>query len=171
MTAPVCFDALDLPGLSAFAQDNPDRALLLVLPASPSPVLPPDEVDPLPLEPAPARRTLLYGEALCEEAGDLRVALLVPRPLRLRALIFLGSTPDDVLQIRGVFIGDQPVFLHHDGVPLSRFEHPQLADVVEGWVAPAGLPVTISAVASGPARLVVSLCAEWALETDPWSFQ
>ena len=142
-------NALHLLGLTAFAQANPERALLVILPAT-SALQPADEPDLL-------VQTLLYGEETREDAGDLRLYLRLQSDLQLRTLSFHGSTPTEELRIRAVFCGDAPVFTHSEGVPVTRFEHPTLAGVVDGWQAHAGTDLTIVASAEGPARLVASV--------------
>ena len=142
-------NALHLLGLTAFAQANPERALLVILPAA-SALQPADEPDLL-------VQTLLYGEETREDAGDLRLHLRLQSDLQLRTLSFHGSTPAEELRIRAVFCGDAPVFTHSEGVPVTRFEHPTLAGVVDGWQARAGTDLTVIASAEGPARLVASV--------------
>ena len=153
-------NALHLLGLTAFAQANPDRALLVILPA----VLP----SAVAIQPAasalqPAEepdllvQTLLYGEEARESAGELRLHVRVQSDLQLRTLSFHGSTPAEGLRIHAVFCGDAPVFTHSEGVPVTRFEHPTLAGVVDGWKARAGTELTVVASAEGPARLVASV--------------
>ena len=153
-------NALHLLGLTAFAQANPDRALLVILPA----VLP----SAVAIQPAasvlqPAEdpdllvQTLLYGEEARDAAGELRLHVRVQSDLQLRTLSFHGSTPAEGLRIHAVFCGDAPVFTHNEGVPVTRFEHPTLAGVVDGWQAHAGTDLTIVASAEGPARLVASV--------------
>jgi len=144
-------NALHLLGLTAFAQANPERALLVILPAA-SALQPADEPDLL-------VQTLLYGEETREDAGDLRLHLRLQSDLQLRTLSFHGSTPAEGLRIRAVFCGDAPVFTHSEGVPVARFEHPTLAGVVNGWQGRAGIDLTFIASAEGPARLVVSVIA------------
>ena len=149
-------NALHLLGLTAFAQANPDRALLVILPSAvaiqpaTSALQPADEPDLL-------AQTLLYGEEARESAGELRLHVRVQSDLQLRTLSFHGSTPAEGLRVHAVFCGDAPVFTHNEGVPVTRFEHPTLARVVDGWKARAGTELTIVASAEGPARLVASV--------------
>lgn len=153
-------NALHLLGLTAFAQANPDRALLVILPAvlpsavaiqpAASALQPAEEPDLL-------AQTLLYGEEARDAAGELRLHVRVQSDLQLRTLSFHGSTPAEGLRIHAVFCGDAPVFTHNEGVPVTRFEHPTLAGVVDGWQAHAGTDLTIVASAEGPARLVASV--------------
>jgi hypothetical protein len=149
-------NALHLLGLTAFAQANPDRALLVILPSAvaiqpaASALLPAEEPDLL-------AQTLLYGEEARDAAGELRLHVRVQSDLQLRTLSFHGSTPAEGLRIHAVFCGDAPVFTHNEGVPVTRFEHPTLAGVVDGWQARAGTELTIVASAEGPARLVASV--------------
>ena len=142
-------NALHLLGLTAFAQANPDRALLVILPAA-SALQPAKEPDLL-------AQTLLYGEEARDAAGELRLHVRVQSDLQLRTLSFHGSTPSEGLRVHAVFCGDAPVFTHSEGVPVTRFEHPTLAGVVEGWQARAGTDLTVVASAKGPARLVASV--------------
>ena len=149
-------NALHLLGLTAFAQANPDRALLVILPAAPA--LQPAASELLPAEePDLLAQTLLYGEEARDAAGELRLHVRVQSDLQLRALSFHGSTPAEGLRIHAVFCGDAPVFTHSEGVPIARFEHPTLAGVVDGWQARAGTDLTVVASAEGPARLVASV--------------
>ena len=153
-------NALHLLSLTAFAQANPDRALLVILPAVlPSAVaIQPAASELLPAEaPDLLVQTLLHGEEARDAAGELRLYVRVQSDLQLRTLSFHGSTPAEGLRIHAVFCGDAPVFTHNEGVPVTRFEHPTLAGVVEGWQARAGTDLTIVASAEGPARLVVSV--------------
>ena len=153
-------NALHLLGLTAFAQANPDRALLVILPAvlpsavaiqpAASAIQPTEEPDLL-------AQTLLYGEEARDAAGELRLYVRVQSDLQLRTLSFHGSTPAEGLRIHAVFCGDAPVFTHNEGVPVTRFEHPTLAGVVDGWQAHAGTELTVVASAKGPARLVASV--------------
>jgi len=156
-------NALHRPGLTAFAQANPDRALLVILPAA-SALLPaapaflPAASELLPAEePDLLAQTLLYGEEARDAAGELRLHVRVQSDLQLRTLSFHGSTPAEGLRIHAVFCGDAPVFTHNEGVPVTRFEHPTLAGVVDGWQAHAGTELTFVASAKGPARLVASV--------------
>ena len=149
-------NALHLLGLTAFAQANPDRALLVILPAASallpaaSELLPAEEPDLL-------AQTLLYGEEARDGSGELRLHVCVQSDLQLRTLSFHGSSPAEGLRIHAVFCGDASVFTHSEGVPVTRFEHPTLAGVVDGWRARAGTDLTVVASAEGPARLVVSV--------------
>ena len=149
-------NALHLLGLTAFAQANPDRALLVILPSAvaiqpaASALQPAEEPDSL-------VQTLLYGEDARDAAGELRLHVRVQSDLQLRTLSFHGSTPAEGLRVHAVFCGDAPVFTHNEGVPVTRFEHPTLAGVVDGWQARAGTELTVVASAEGPARLVVSV--------------
>lgn len=140
--------ALHLLGLAEFAQANPDRALLVVLPAEP--VTQADDPDLF-------VKTLLYDEASCDGAGDVRLLIPVPHDLQLQAISFHDSAPSEGLRIRGIFCGDAPVFLHSKGVPVERFQHPALAGVMGGWKVRAGANVSVLASADGPARLAVSV--------------
>ena len=149
-------NALHLLGLTAFAQANPDRALLVILPAA-SALLPAASAIQPAEEPDLLAQTLLYGEDAREAAGELRLHVRVQSDLQLRTLSFHGSTPAEGLRIHAVFCGDAPVFTHSEGVPVTRFEHPTLAGVVDGWQARAGTELTVVASAEGPARLVVSI--------------
>ena len=149
-------NALHLLGLTAFAQANPDRALLVILPAA-SALLPAASAIQPAEEPDLLAQTLLYGEDAREAAGELRLHVRVQSDLQLRTLSFHGSTPAEGLRIHAVFCGDAPVFTHSEGVPVTRFEHPTLAGVVDGWKAHAGTDLTIVASAKGPARLVASV--------------
>ena len=149
-------NALHLLGLTAFAQANPDRALLVILPAA-SALLPAASAIQPAEEPDLLVQTLLYDEDAREDAGDLRLHLRFQSDLQLRTLSFHGSTPPEELRIRAVFCGDAPVFTHSEGIPVARFEHPTLAGVVEGWQASAGTDLTVVASAEGPARLVASV--------------
>ncbi len=144
-------NAFHLLGLTAFAQANPDRALLVILPVSSAVAIQPSG------EPDPLVQTLLYGEDTRDAAGELRLHVRVQSDLQLRTLSFHGSTPSEGLRIHAVFCGDAPVFTHSEGVPVTRFEHPTLAGVVDGWQAHAGTELTVVASAEGPARLVVSV--------------
>ena len=153
-------NALHLLGLTAFAQANPDRALLVILPAvlpsavaiqpAASALQPAEEPDLL-------GQTLLYGEEARDAAGELRLHVRVQSDLQLRTLSFHGSAPAEWLRVHAVFCGDAPVFTHSEGVPIARFEHPTLAGVVDGWQARAGTDLTVVASAEGPARLVASV--------------
>ena len=149
-------NALHLLGLTAFAQANPDRALLVILPAA-SALLPAAPAIQPAEEPDLLAQTLLYGEEARESAGELRLHVRVQSDLQLRTLSFHGSTPAEGLRVHAVFCGDAPVFTHNEGVPVSRFEHPTLAGVVDGWQAHAGTELTVVASAEGPARLVASV--------------
>ena len=149
-------NALHLLGLTAFAQANPDRALLVILPAS-SALLPASSALQPTEEPDLLAQTLLYGEEARDAAGELRLRVRVQSDLQLRTLSFHGSAPSEGLRVHAVFCGDAPVFTHNEGVPVTRFEHPTLAGVVEGWKASAGTELTFVASAGGPARLVVSV--------------
>ena len=156
-------NALHLLGLTAFAQANPDRALLVILPAASAllpaaPALLPAASALLPAEePDLLAQTLLYGEEARDAAGELRLHVRVQSDLQLRTLSFHGSTSAEGLRIHAVFCGDAPVFTHSEGVPVTRFEHPTLAGVVEGWQARAGTDLTVVASAESPARLVASV--------------
>ena len=156
-------NALHLLGLTAFAQANPDRALLVILPSAvaiqpAAPTLQPAASALLPAEePDLLAQTLLYGEEARDTAGELRLHVRVQSDLQLRALSFHGSTPAEGLRIHAVFCGDASVFTHNEGVPVTRFEHQTVAGVVDGWQAHAGTDLTIVASAEGPARLVASV--------------
>ena len=143
----------DLFDLSAFAAANPDRPILLILPAEEPADASPETSDEL----VP---TLLYGETRREEAGDLSVRIRFQRDLDLRAICFTGSTRGDVVRVQSVFVGDAPVFTEGEGVPIGHFEAGPLARVLKGWKARAGLDLSIHANASGPARLCVSVLAD-----------
>ena len=167
-------DTLLLHDLSAFAQANPDRPLLLVLPATRRGALSVPGLDegldedldtfqvdertvlPAHLDP-PASRvpTLLYGEAERADAGDLRVTIRLQQDLFLREICFAGTTPGEVVRVRSLWVGDAPVFSHSEGAPVERFEHPMLAGLIHGWYGKAGLDLSVHAQVSGPARLVV----------------
>ena len=146
-------NAPNLLGLTEFAQANPDRALLVILPVPSAVAIQPSG------EPDPLVQTLLYGEDTRDAAGELRLHVRVQSDLQLRTLSFHGSTPAEGLRIHAVFCGDAPVFTHNEGVPVERFEHPALAGVVDGWRAHAGTELTVVASAEAPARLVVSVIA------------
>ena len=139
--------------LAAFAAANPDRPILLILPAE-EPVTDANE-------PATERvPTLLYGEATREEDGDLSVRIRFQSDLNLRALCFAGSTPGEVVRVQSLFVGDEPVFTESEGVPVGHFEAGPLARVLKGWRARAGLDLFIHAHATGSARLCVSVLAD-----------
>ena len=143
----------DIFDLTAFAAANPDRPILLILPAEePADVASASDPERVP--------TLLYGESLCEEAGDLSVRIRLQRDLDLRALCFTGSTRGDVVRVQSLFVGDEPVFTEGEGVPVGHFEAGPLARVLKGWKARAGLDLMVNACASGPARLCVSVVAD-----------
>ena len=151
MTAQAVPTPIDLIDLSVFAQGNPQRPLLLILPAvGPAEVADPD-ADLVP--------TALFGESSCEGADELRVAIRVQRDLVLRSLNFYGSAPREVIRVTSVFIGDEPVFTDTPGVPIERFERAVLGHVVDGWRVSAGLDVTVLARASAAASLAVNLLA------------
>ena len=138
--------------LAAFAAANPDRPILLILPAE-------EQADAAPDDGPRFVPTLLYGEARCEEGGDLSVRIRFQRELDLRALCFTGSTRGEVVRVQSVFIGDEPVFTESEGVPVGHFEAGPLAQVLKGWKARPGLDLSVQASASGPATLCVSVLA------------
>ncbi len=146
--------------LSAFAAANPDRPILLLLPAVSAPeVTPIDLVEAL--EEAEFERvpTLLYGEARRDEEGDLSVKIRFPRDLDLQEICFAGTTRGEVVRVQCVFVADRPVFAEGEGVPVGHFEAGPLARVLKGWRGPAGLELLVHAHATGPARLCVSVVA------------
>ena len=138
--------------LAAFVAANPERPILLILPAE----------EPAPEPEAATERvpTLLYGEASRDDEGDLSVRIRFQSDLNLRALCFTGSTPGDVVRVQSLFVGDEPVFTESEGVPVGHFEAGPLARVLKGWRARAGLDLFIHAHATGPARLCVSVLAD-----------
>ena len=139
--------------LSAFVTANPNRPMLLILPATPPAAVAPDaEADFV--------QTVLFGEASRDEAGTLTVRIRAQRDLRLRALCFTGSTKGEAVRVQSVFVGDEPVFIEDEGAPVERFDNGPLARVVEGWRVRAGLDLLVVARVSSPARLCVAVIAE-----------
>lgn len=142
---------IDLLDLSTFAQENPRRPILVILPADgPAEAVANGES----LVP-----TALFGEDRCALADDLHVAIRIQQDLELRAITFHGTTPPESVRVLSVFIGDEPIFTHSEGVPVERFEQPALSRVVEGWRAEPGRDLSVYARSSGPAHLQVSLMA------------
>ena len=162
----------DLLALCVLAKQNPDRTIVLVLPsASPTADLddarPGDNPDEPDDEPDDDLRgdphylpTMIHGEQSVDEAGPVAVVMRLQQELYFREVSFLGTTEGRQVRITAIFIGDEPVFVSREGVPVEVFADSALRKLVSQWRGRPGLDLRVVAVAAGPARLAVAFTAD-----------